>query len=269
MNALNNVVDHFVLVESTQTFQGKPKPLYFSENQSRYEKFKEKIIYLVHEFDLNVDNYSAWQREEAQRNELFKVWKSCREEDIILLSDVDEIPNSDLIKKELHRKSISIFRQRNFYHYINCRCKSLSETWWHGTVMFSAKYIKRPQDIRKIVAKLNRPPKRGIRSWVQKVINPIKSIFNKVEVVHDGGWHFGFIGGEKMIIEKIEAFSHVEYNENRFKNPEQIVKLIDSGKDLFGRELTYQFVPIDHTFPKFLIANRASYAHLIHNDSCS
>ena len=66
-----------------------------------------------------------------------------------------------------------------------------------------------------------------------------------------------------MIIKKVEAFAHTEYNKDIYKNPEKINDAIESGKDIFGRYFNYKYVPLDDTFPNFIVENKEKYKHLI------
>jgi len=110
---LYDVVDHFVIVEATQTFSGNPKPLYFSENVHLFEKYKDKIICIVvNDFPSATDDpeKDRWIREEFQRNAMLRGLSACSDEDIILVSDLDEIPNQRSIYEIL-----SFFKINGFY----------------------------------------------------------------------------------------------------------------------------------------------------------
>ena len=74
----------------------------------------------------------------------------------------------------------------------------------------------------------------------------------KYEIIPNAGWHFTYTGGAKKIIEKLEAFSHTEYNFQQYKDEKNIHELIQNGKDLFGRDLEFEIVEDDYKFPKFL-----------------
>lgn len=267
LNTLKDVVDRFVIVESENTFQGKPKPLYFEENKVRFKSFEDRIIHVVMRNVNGNDSLTEWQRESAQRNELLSIWKKCKPNDTIILSDADEIPNPDLIRKNASKPGVTVFQHRNFYHYLNCRCMSISETWWYGSVMFSAKNLKEPQKIRMIAANLNRSYNLILKKVLRQFISFMESLWIGKRIAQDAGWHFGFLGGEEMIIQKIEAFSHTEYNQGQYKDINKIKTLINSGTDLFGRDLTYEFVRMDATFPKFILCNIDRYKHLIKSGS--
>jgi beta-1,4-mannosyl-glycoprotein beta-1,4-N-acetylglucosaminyltransferase len=121
-------VDRFVLVESTLTFSGTPKPLYFSENRNRFAPFASKLTTLV--FDEPVHNLTAWQRRERQCNALLGGLGSARTDDIVLLSDIDEIVSPRAIV-ELRRAppatgDVVCFELRMFNFYLNLE---IDELW--------------------------------------------------------------------------------------------------------------------------------------------
>ncbi len=82
-------------------------------------------------------------------------------------------------------------------------------------------------------------------------------------LVEDGGWHFSYMGGIANIIKKIEALSHDEFNHDYYKNPDRLEKIITEGKDLFDRHQVYKYVPLNDTYPEFLIDHLDRFKHLI------
>ena len=100
LSTLYDVIDHFVIVESTLTFTGKQKPLYYQENISKFERFSDKIIYilvddLIEEKNINIKNKDQWRNEYHQRNSIDKGISllNLNNDDLIIISDVDEIPD--------------------------------------------------------------------------------------------------------------------------------------------------------------------------------
>jgi beta-1,4-mannosyl-glycoprotein beta-1,4-N-acetylglucosaminyltransferase len=87
--------------------------------------------------------------------------------------------------------------------------------------------------------------------------------FKKIKCVENGGWHFSYLGGVQMIIKKLEAFAHTEYNKDEYKNPKKIEEALKNGKDIFGRDFHYKFVALDNTFPDFILKNKEKYKHLL------
>ena len=92
LNELTEVVDWFVLVEATKTFQGQDKPLYYLENKNLFEEFNDKIIHIVVEFPERIDNeYGrtkslAWGREQYQRDQIARGLNAAKSDDLVIIS---------------------------------------------------------------------------------------------------------------------------------------------------------------------------------------
>jgi len=266
LNILNDVVDRFVLVEATRTHQGKAKPLYFEENRARYASFADKIIHIVVDTYPEYEGKSTWVLEHHQRNMIMEGLKECKPDDTILISDLDEIPNPEKIKTYKDSGGIKIFRLSVFYYYINCKNSSEGNYKWNGTIMVRYKNLKKPQDYREMSMLLLRVFHKKIS---HRIYWKIWAFFhftikgNWVKFIDNAGWHFSFLGGVQMIIKKLEAFAHSEYNKQEYKDAKSIEDAITSGKDIFGRDFKYKFVPLDESFPKYIRENTEKYSKLI------
>ena len=242
LNELNPVVDQFVLVESTRTFQKKPKPLYYEENKARFAAFHHKITHIiVDKFPYFWNNWkipSKWVYDSHQKNQAAKGLIHCKPDDTILFSDLDEIPNPEKLKSHAQQDDICVFQQKHYYYYLNC-VEVLPEhpekyNWWYGTVMTKYKNFESVEKLR-----------------LQREINK----YTNNTVIEDAGWHFAYLGGVEKIIEKINSYAHSEHNMEDFKNPEKIKQLIESGKSLYGADMHCVFQKIDTTYPKYLVEN--------------
>ncbi len=266
LNILNDSVDRFVLVESTRTHQGKQKELYYKQNKGRFAKFQEKIIHVVSDTFPN-DEMTSWDYERFQRNEIKRALVNCQPEDVILVSDLDEIPDPKSIVKASQLTGIKIFRQKMYYYFLNCSADidNAKRKFWNGSVMISFKELEAPQDLRNLAI---RSMKLNATSRFKRMVHTIGfAIGNlisdrKVNIVSDGGWHFTYMGGAKKIIEKLEAFAHTELNTNELKNNDRILQRINEGKSVFG-DLNLKFVQLDNTYPSYILENQEQYAHLI------
>jgi beta-1,4-mannosyl-glycoprotein beta-1,4-N-acetylglucosaminyltransferase len=218
LEELNDVVDRFVIVESTKTFVGKEKPLFFNENLQRFEKYLPKITHIIEQ---NLTDKNPWVNETTQRNAIDKGIKSLNlnDNDIIMITDVDEIPDTETLEKLKEKGSLQklmTLRQEMYYYNLNCKFNGV----WHFPKILNYntyKFLESPQQIR---------------------MSPGEIIFN-------GGWHFSYFGDSKFIKNKIQNFSHQEYNNDEFVNDEHIENVIKEGKDLFKREnqnITYTMV---------------------------
>jgi beta-1,4-mannosyl-glycoprotein beta-1,4-N-acetylglucosaminyltransferase len=268
LNELDAVVDKFVLVEATKTHQGKDKPLYFADNKARYGRFLPKIIHVVVNEYPEFEGKSAWLLEHHQRNEIMKGLKGCKPKDVILISDVDEIPRPEKVVEYKGVKGIKIFRQRMFYYFLNCvnAGNNQSNYNWHGTVMVNYKPDLIPQDLRTLGMTLMGSYRANLSQrlyWWKWKLRNIYLKGKRLKYIDNGGWHFSYLGGVEKIIHKLEAFAHTEYNKDQYKDPEKINEAIKSGKDIFGRNFAYKVIVLDRTFPKYVVANVEKFTSLI------
>ncbi|GBE02444.1 spore protein YkvP [bacterium BMS3Abin08] len=230
LHELSDVVDFFVLVESTETFSGKKKELCYQKNKGRFKAFRDRIIHVIVD-DMPVTE-NRWQREIYQRNAIMRGLEDCDQGDTILISDVDEIPSPEGVVRNMSGGA-KVFKQRLYYYYLNCQ----AEVSWNGTVMIGYKHISTPQDIR--------------------------DLREALPEIDCGGWHFSYLGGVKKIIEKIESFSHAEVDNSYYKDITRLQEKIERGKDPFDRGYTYRFVGFDKVYPCYLLKNLAKFRHLI------
>lgn len=265
LNELNEVVDKFILVEATRTFQKKPKPLYFEENKARFEKFLPKIEHVI------VDKYPsffrrfrvphAWDYDNSQKEFIREGLKSAnaQADDFVIVSDLDEIPKAEKVKAHQTGGKYKIFEQRLYYYYFNGLCtyhdtknEAVNQAYnhsglgfWRGPVMIQYKDFKQLKSIKKTRIQ------RGILDNAQ------------AEVIKDAGWHFTYLGGIPKIIEKLEAYTHPEFNTDYHKDPNYLEKMLSEGRDLMGTQSRFKFVEIDETFPKYLREHQEQFSHLI------
>ena len=203
LHELDSVVDKFVLAESTFTHAGKPKPLYFEENKERYAPFLSKIVSITWG-----DTYGTpWDREFAQRDQARRALVNCTPDDIIIISDVDEIPSKESILRYRIKNGIMALSQKMCYYYLNC---SHNEPWNMGKVMPYSMLTETLSNFR----------------WFNKKSYPL---------LENAGWHFSYMGGVKRVKEKIESFSHQEFNSSEYTAEEILAKRIENGEDIFGR----------------------------------
>tara|TARA_B100000965_G_scaffold239055_1_gene200421 strand:+ start:1823 stop:2692 length:870 start_codon:yes stop_codon:yes gene_type:complete len=211
LNTLDKFVDYFVIVESRFTHKGDPRDLKF--NHKKFEKFKNKIIYLVYEEKakeikkINIEDdgfektkkyiFNAICRENGQRNYIEKGLIGAKDNDIILVSDVDEIPNlSNLNFNELNEKVIA-FEQSMFYYKFNLHLPNLN---WTGTKGCKKKHLITPQWLRNI-------KKRKYSFFrIDALFSKIKYI--SIKIISDGGWHFTNIKTAEEIEHKLKSYLH-------------------------------------------------------------
>ena len=164
LNILNEYVDYFVIVESIFTHKGEQRKLQF--NHEKFAKFKNKIIYLKYDLEhKNIEKISpndneevksrkyilnAGLRENDQRNFIINGIKEAQNEDMVLISDVDEIPNLQMINIKSIKNKLILFEQNIFYYKLN---RFLPGFKWYGTKACKKKHLKSPQWLRNIKGK--------------------------------------------------------------------------------------------------------------------
>lgn len=276
LNELNEVVDYFVLVEATYTHQNKPKPLYFEDNKERFKAFSHKIIHVKidEKPDRFIDNENLfWSLEKYQRMGISLGLTQSNESDIIMISDIDEIPKREkVIEATNHLKSNdavlfmldyylyfintiektnhNIFTKYRYFvlSYLGYRkyfTKSINFLGWPGTVMIQKNKFENAQITREI--------------WKSNTNYASKNI--SVKPILKSGWHFSFLGGTDAIIKKLESFAHNEFNTNEFKDPIRIEKLLLSNKTILENNSTIVKVN-DNELPKYVVENKTKFQKL-------
>ena len=172
LNTLFDHVDKFVICEATLDHSGKKKQLNF--NIKKFEKFKKKIKYIVvDDLPINVKKFKKnWHpahcRDQFQRNALTRGYQDCEDNDLILISDLDEIPDPQKILEFSENDKYACFVQKNFSLKLNLYNKS--EPKWFGTRMCRKKDLRSPQWLRDIKAK-DRPFYKFFKPKFDKYIN--------------------------------------------------------------------------------------------------
>ena len=211
LNTLNEYVDYFVIVESSFNHKGEKRELKF--NLKKFEKFSKKIIYLVYDEvpqkikTINsTDNedeksskyiFNAYLRENAQRNYIFKGLHDADPNDIILVSDVDEIPNLEKINFNKISEKLIFFNQSMFYYKFNLKLPNLI---WTGTKACKKKNLLSPQWLRNIKDK--KYPFYRIDTLFSK------TKYTNIKFIIEGGWHFTNIKTAKEIRKKLKSYLH-------------------------------------------------------------
>lgn len=262
LNVLNEYVDKFVLVECTKTHTGKEKPLYFHENKNRYADFLHKIIHVVVDDMPKYNGSNSWELENFHRNAIVRGLKEAKENDVVLISDVDEIPRPEKIALYSHIDGLKIFQQHMFYYYLNCLNTDVK---WYGTIMLKFPFKRSIQFYRTnshVFSNIYDKNKIRALYYYLKILR-FRFFEENVMIIKDGGWHFSYMGGLDAIVRKIEAFAHTEYNKDEYKDLSYLKAKIEAGEDIFGRSYKYQFVETDTILPQYINENKEKYEYMI------
>ena len=239
-NILNKYVDYFVISESTKTHQGKSKKLNFDIN--KFSKFKNKIKYIVADFDKNVPfDKHKWGEsaiEQHQRNNIVNGIKEASENDLIILSDSDEIPDLKKLNQIKKSSKFIAFSQKMFMYKLNLQ--NDNESNWIGSRMCLKKNFPLPQHLRDMKFK-NYP------FW--RIDKP------KTQIIK-GGWHFSFLQTPSDIVKKIKAFSHGEFNTKEILDQKSIKNKILNEEDIFNRGFKLTKIQINSDYPDYVQQNK-------------
>jgi beta-1,4-mannosyl-glycoprotein beta-1,4-N-acetylglucosaminyltransferase len=240
-NILDEYVDFFVVVESTVNHQGQTRKLHFDKN--KYKKFQNKIIYI--EVDDTPDNIKKPHTggeslvEQHQRNSIMKGLNKSQDNDLIILSDVDEIPDLNKLKV-FDKNKYAVFSQKMFMYKLNLL--NLNENNWHGSKICLKKNLKSPQWLRNL--KFKKYP-----FWrIDKQKN--------LQIIDNGGWHFAYLQDVKNISKKIKSFAHGDFNKAEIVSEKNIELKINQGEDVLGRGYKIEKIEIDSSYPEYIINNK-------------
>jgi len=206
-NILNEHVHKFVVIESTYSHSGNKKKLNFDINN--HSKFKDKIIYRVIDYEpndlYNITNKSpnylkrlnSLKRIELSYNFMENATKEAEDQDLIILSDNDEIPNLNSTSFKNSKKKLIIFRQLFFYYKLNLLYEIIP---WFGSRACRKKNLKSFAWLKNI--KNKKYPFWRIDAYFSKLKN------TNVEIISDGGWHFTNLKSPEEVYEKMKNFGH-------------------------------------------------------------
>ena len=264
LNILNKFVDYFVIVESKFTHKGDPRDLQF--NHKKFEKFKDKIIYIVYEQEpkgieiINSNDtekeksrkyiFNAIYRENGQRNYIENGLELARQNDIILISDVDEIPNLLDVNFNKINEKIILFKQDMFYYKFNLYLPNLI---WTGTKGCRKRHLINPQWLRNI--KDRKYPFYRIDTIFSK--NKYKS----VKYINTGGWHFTNIKTAKEIEHKLRSYLHHREFDEQPLSIKEIDKIIKNKKTIYDLKVdkTVNKIGNGNTLERFEINKLPDY----------
>ena len=236
LNTLDQFVDYFVIVESKFTHRGDKRQLKF--NHEKFKKFKDKIIYLIYEERsgnietvndkdgeaVNSGKYilNAALRENGQRNYIQRGLKKADDDDIILISDVDEIPNLFKINFNQFNQKIILFKQDMFYYKFNLYIPNLK---WTGTKACKKKDLINPQWMRNI--KDRKYPFFRLDTYFSD------TKYISIKIIENGGWHFSNIKNAEQIKYKLKSYLHHREFDLKPLTTKEIEKIIDDKKAIY------------------------------------
>ena len=226
--SLWEVVDCFMLVEADKKHTNEPKPYYFWERQDDFKKFWPKIRHLPVEMTVDFKGVGDWSIENAQRDAIAYGLFDAAPDDLIMISDLDEIPAPDVVKKirdgqlaDVLEKTPITMEQTFHYYYFDW----INPAPWHGTVLTKKKNLTTPQKLR--------------------------NLKDKFPSLSQGGYHFSYMGGVDRVINKmtsiVDGNAIVVHSGGKLIDRKHIEQALANGTDIYNRPQSYigNFYPYD------------------------
>jgi beta-1,4-mannosyl-glycoprotein beta-1,4-N-acetylglucosaminyltransferase len=257
LNELKDQVDYFVILESGSTFTGLPKPLCLKDHWAQFSTFHPQIIYQV----LNDTGFSsdvAWDHEAFQRNAMFdQVFPGLSGDqkpsldDVILVSDIDEIPRPETLQLLRNCKYPRRLTLRSRFYYYSFQWLHRGDEWHHPqATIYEGNETIRPENLRM-----------GYGG------NTNETELDKADL-WNASWHCSScLATVEEMVNKLSSFSHTNWNRPEFRDPEGIVHRVKNGLDLFNRtEELYDRVESNPDIPEFIRAHKEKFSYMIDRD---
>lgn len=247
---LYDYVDHFVLVEANTTYTSRPKPFYFEENKARFAKWLDKIIHIkVEDMPGNPD---AWVNDVFQRNQIARGIVNAKPDDLILISDCDEIIRTEALEYMKTSKQ-SLFALRMTLHNFKFNYMKLNPDRYSPWSMAGRRSLF--DDI---------APDAFRQLRFQFFNAPYQFKNDGCEVIEHAGWHFGYMGDKEWLLDKAQSFAHTEVNTPEFlAQIDPDVAIATRTEWNLNSDARYEIVELDSYFPKTIINNREKYQKYI------
>lgn len=272
LNYLDKFVDQFIIVESSFNHRGQKKSLNFNIN--KFSKFKDKIKYFVldkqppdieeiNDNDTNDEKsrkyiLNGYRRDNFQRNHISKGISEVNENDIIIISDIDEIPNLRKINTNNIKNDLIFFNQKMCYYKFNLYQKNYN---WIGSRACLKNKLLSPQWLRDI-----KPKKYPF--WRFDLLFS-KTKYTNIKIINDGGWHFSYLNTPELIEQKLKSYTHHrEYELNplgihnirdRIKNRKSVYNLeLDQTKNQFSSGVNLDLLEVSE-LPEYIMNNKNKF----------
>ena len=271
LKLLDDIVDKVILVESTKTFTLTKKRLFYNENKNRYSKYKNKITHIIlddspallNKFFVHKLKNIFWLLKNKksiflnahdidfyQKNQVSKGLRNCDENDVLILSDLDEIPNPSIFKDlETLKKGRNALELDLYCYFLNGKVfdrESKQNIKILGPSITKFKYFRSFHDER-----------HGARNSFK---NNRELQFKKIQ---NAGWHFTYLGGLKSLNSKIKSTAHTELNTRSINTQSNLKNLIDSGVFVGNKKWKAIYKPLESLFPDYLCSIFHEYPNLI------
>jgi hypothetical protein len=234
LHELYDHVDCFVISESNVSFSGNAKPLYFSDNREMFRPFLDKIRLIV--VGDMPDGPERWVREFHQRSALRRGLFDLDKDDIVIVSDVDEIIRPSTLAYIRVNDGYFMFDMPMYQFHMNMR--TVANGW--------VKPFAYSWTLDGEIGDYNRIRQRELESFGR--------FAGRNHRIDNGGWHFTFLGGADRVREKLNAYSHTEQWQKQMLQPGEAERQMSVLRDVGGGK-QLEFCEVDETFPEYLRNN--------------
>jgi hypothetical protein len=235
---LEALAHRFVVIESDTTFSGRSKAVKFSKDHPAIRAFADRIDFILVADMPDTDD--PWQRETWQRNAALRGVVEAADDDLVLMSDVDEIPRAESVQQALADQEFAAFgfRMSTYYFFMNYK--------------FVGKEPKRVWSVAATADLLKTHQPDALRYAVRdgKI---------RARIFDQGGWHFSYLMDDAAIREKLRSFSHQEYSHQDFLKKVNREKLVIRSKGLFGSRAEWAIVD-EVDLPRYVLEHREEFA---------
>jgi hypothetical protein len=254
LQELYDHVDHFVLVEANRTFQNAEKPLYYKDHAARFEKWADKIIH-VEVQDMPTDT-DAWGRERHQRDAISRGLVTASEDDIVIVSDLDEIIRPETVDQMKNELDTAIWglRMPLFYFRFNYMLTTTDSTYTTWGMACRKRLLTSAEELRR-----NRFS-----------LNSFALGYNQggVHMMENAGWQFSYLGDTDFARDKIQSFSHTETNRPDVLDNLDVAHSVAQGIGLMPSAAEkFVAVQLDEYMPRTIRNNPNKYTNYLVPDA--
>lgn len=264
LNTLDKLVDTFVLVESTHTFTGQEKPLVYAENKDRFKRFNDRIVHVVVD-DMPALAESTFVREAHQRSAIGRGLADARPRDIVIVSDVDEIPKPELLERALKDAAGRITYFEGVYYHFRLNWRLIGRQDLMTSRMIEYRHFRDGWLLRTTKGKRSA----SLPAWLERIFwTPYAAARHRAwlgrRIVPEGCWHFSFMSDPERIREKLTAYKAPDRLKLKDLRGDAVEERLSARRSMFDSEI--EVAPLSE-MPRYVQANVDRFRHILDLDA--
>ena len=263
LNTLDPHIDQFVLVESTRTFTGQPKPLFFEENRQRFKKFLHKITHVIVD-DMPRDAENPYVCEAHQRSAIGRGLGAAGPDDLIIVSDADEIPRPDVLRGALEKAAgrITYFEGVYYHFYLNWRLSGRKDLMTSRMIEFRNFHDGWLLRSTKGRRSASLPPWAEYLIWLPYAARRHKAFLRR-QVCREGCWHFSFMMSPEDVRRKLSAYKTPDRLKATKSLPEAVEQRIAQRRSMFDGDIVKVSM---EELPDYVRKHRKKFKHMLEGE---